>query len=295
MKNRYVIITPARDEEKFIEYTIQSVIGQTILPQEWIIVDDGSTDNTVEVVRKYADRYPWIRLIELPDRKERKFGGAIVEVFNRGLRNVRVSSYDFICKLDADLSLPPNYFEFLFQKFDENPRLGIASGCTFLRRGEKLVWERTYENHTRGAMKVYRRRCFEDINGLIAQLGWDVIDDFKAQACGWETRGFKSLVVAHHRPMGSTGKGVIAGRVRWGEIQYLLNYHPVFALGSGLYRMLESPYIIGGLAMWYGYLRSFFLRKERVAQGDLKSLIRRRQLERLKRIVTGLSRFGARR
>ena len=289
MKNRYVLVTPARDEERFIAKTIQSVIGQTIVPQEWIIVNDGSVDRTAEVVREHIEGHRWIRLIELSDRKQRKFGGAIVEAFNHGLRNLRAADYEFISKLDADLSLPPNYFEFLFQKFDENPRLGIASGCTFIRRGGRLVWERAYKNHTRGAMKVYRRECFEGMDGLVAQLGWDVIDDFKAQASGWETRSFRDLVVIHHRPMGASGKGLIAGKIRWGEIQYLLNYHPVFAFGSGLYRMFERPYIIGGLAMWYGYLRSSLDGKARIASGELGELVRRRQMERLKGVVTALA------
>ena len=295
MKNKYVIITPARDEEQFIEFTLRSVVGQTMLPQEWIILDDGSTDRTADIVTQHADRFPWIRLIELPNRKDRKFGRAIVEAFHHGLRNLRTDNYDFICKLDADLSLPRHYFEFLFKKFDKRPRLGIASGCTFIRRAGKLIWERGYENHTRGPMKVYRRECFEDINGLMAELGWDVIDDFKAQASGWETRSFKDLVVIHHRPIGSSGQGIIAGRIRWGEIQYLLNYQPVFAFSSGLYRMLDRPYVIGGLAIWYGYLKSFFVGKERIAKGDLKHFIRRRQLERLKGIVTGWTSMVGRR
>jgi len=265
----YLIVTPARDEESFIEKTIQSVVLQTILPQEWIIVDDGSTDKTRNIVLHYAREHGWIRLFTLPDRGKRQLGAAVVNAFNYGFRKARIIDYEFLCKLDADIVLPLNYFEFLFERFQENPRLGIASGCTYIQSGKKLVWERTYEKHSRGMMKVYCRRCFENINGLVSELGWDVIDDYKAQMNGWHTRNFKNLKVLHHRPMGSSIKGILTGKIRGGHIQYLLNYHPLFAFFSGVYRMFERPYILAGLAMWYGYLSSFFTEKERVVNGSI--------------------------
>ena len=220
----YLIVTPARDEERFIEKTIQSVVSQTILPQEWVIVDDGSTDKTKDIVLHYAREHDWIRLLKLPDRGKRELGAAVVNAFNYGLRNTRTIDYEFLCKLDADLTLPPNYFEFLFDRFRENPCLGITSGCTYIQSGEKLIWERTYERHSRGMMKLYRRKCFEDINGLVSELGWDMIDDYKAQMNGWQTRNFKRLKVIHHRPMGTSINGTLTGKIRAGRIQYLLNY-----------------------------------------------------------------------
>ncbi len=291
----YVVITPARDEERFIEYTLRSMIAQTLWPEEWIIVDDGSTDGTAAIVREHAERYPWLRLTRRPDRGERKIGGGVVEAFNHGLRNVRSEAYGFISKLDADLSLPSNYFECLLQRFKENHRLGIASGCTFVRRGKKLVWERNSERSSRGMMKVYRRGCFEEMGGLVAELGWDVIDDYKAQALGWETRSYRDLVVIHHRPMGSSGKGILEGRKRFGEVHYLLSSHPVYAFGSGLYRMLERPYVVGGLAVWYGYVRSFLSRKKRIAEGELKQFIREKQLDRMKAAIASSARILGRR
>ncbi len=291
----YVVITPARDEERFIEHILRSMITQTLRAEEWIIVDDGSTDGTAAIVRDYADRHPWLRLITQPDRGERKLGGGVVETFNRGLENLRSDGYAFVSKLDADLSLPPNYFEFLLQRFQENHRLGIASGCTFVRRGNTLVWERNSERSSRGMMKVYRRECFEDIGGLVAELGWDVIDDYKAQFLGWETRSYRDLVVIHHRPMGSSGKGILEGRRRFGEVHYLLSSHPLYAFCSGLYRMLERPYVVGGLAVWYGYVRSFLSRKKRIAEGELKQFIRERQLERVKAAIAPSARLLGRR
>ncbi len=293
MTGRYVVITPARDEERFIGHTIQSVVEQTHRPQEWIVVDDGSKDGTAEIVRQRTCDHDWIRLIEMPGGRERKLGGGVVRVFNEGLRNLRTQDYEFVGKLDADLSLPRDYYEFLLRRFAENPRLGIASGCTFIRIGERLVWERTFEMHTRGALKVYRRKCFEDIHGLVAALGWDVVDDHKAQFVGWETQSFRNLMVIHHRQMGSSHKGILAGRMRWGETQYVLNYHPLFALSSGVYRMTERPFVIGGLAMWYGYLRAYLVGGERIAEGELKVWIRRGQVERLKRLAAGLFACGS--
>lgn len=285
MKDRYVIITAARDEEAFIRFTLDSVVHQTILPLEWVIVDDGSTDKTAEIISERSSCCPWIRLLQLPNRGQRRLGAGVVQSFNHGLAAVQHRDYDFISKLDADQSLPPHYFQFLLEQFDGNPCLGVASGSTYLQTGGRLVWERNYERRSRGSMKVYRRKCFEAIGGLVPQLGWDVIDDYKAQAKGWETRSFKELVVIHHRPMGTSGGGLIAGKIRFGEVQYLLNYHPVFALGSGAYRMMERPYLVAGLAIWYGYLRPFFQKKGRTVQGDLKDFIRAQQWERVKSAV----------
>ena len=282
---RYVIVTAARNEEKFIENTIKSMLSQTLLPKEWIIVDDGSTDATKDIVSHYLPQHKWIQLISLPDRGERKLGGGVVHAFNHGLECLSEKDYDFLCKLDADLTLPENYFEYLWRKFQDNPRLGISTGCTYIRRGEKLIWERTCQNHTRGMMKVYRRECFQEIGGLVPELGWDIIDDFKARACGWQTRNFKDLVVIHHRPMGTSIRGSLFGKFRFGHIQYLLNYHPLFVFFSGVYRMLERPYITGGFAIWFGYLNSFFTKKERIVNDELKILIRKTQFERLKKIL----------
>ncbi len=289
MNSGFVVITPARDEERYIDYTLRSMIAQTLRPEEWIIVDDGSTDGTAAIVCDYTARYPWLRLIRRADRGERRIGGGVVEAFNHGLRNVRSGGYKFISKLDADLSLPSNYFEFLLQKFEESHRLGIASGCTFVRRGKKLVWERNYDRSSRGMMKVYRRECFEEIGGLVTELGWDVIDDYQAQALGWETRSYRDLAVIHHRPMGSSGRGILEGRKRFGQVHYLLNSHPVYAFCSGVYRMLEPPYVLGGLAVWYGYLRFFFSRKKKLAEGELKQFIRERQLDRVKSSIASVA------
>ena len=240
MENKYVIITPVRDEGKFIINTIDSVISQSERPQQWVIVDDGSEDNTKDIVADFVARFPWIKLLELPNRGKRMLGSGVVHAFNHGLQSLDATEYDFICKLDGDLTLPSDYFEYLFAKFDTNSKLGIASGCTYLKRNKKLVWERTYENHTRGMMKVYRKECFQDIDGLIPELGWDVVDDFQAQFLGWETRSFKELVVIHHRPVGSSVKGSLFGWIRGGQIQYLLNYHPIFAFCRCVYRMIED-------------------------------------------------------
>ena len=284
-KVNYLIVTPVRDEEGFVESTMQSVVSQTILPREWVVVDDGSRDKTRDIVLHYAHEHKWIRLLTLPDRGKRQLGAAVVDAFNFGLANAKVADYEFLCKLDADIVLSADYFEFLFGRFRQNSGLGIASGCTYIQNGEKLIWERTYEKHSRGMMKVYRRRCFEDINGLISELGWDVIDDYKAQMKGWQTRNFKDLKVIHRRPMGSSIKGILTGRIRGGHIQYLLNYHPIYAFFSGVYRMLEKPYIVGGFAIWYGYLSSFFSKRKRAVNGELKRFIRKSQLQRLRKYL----------
>lgn len=282
---RIVIITPARDEEKYIHFTLNSIVNQTIQPVEWLILDDGSNDRTKEIAEKYANEYSWIRVLSLPDRGERVLGSGVVHTFNYGLENLQTTDYDFICKLDADLTLPENYFEFLLAEFTADTKLGIASGCTYIENGEELIWERTYEKHTRGMMKVYRRTCFQEIGGLIPNLGWDVVDDYMAHLKGWDTQNHKELKVIHHRPMGSSGKGIIAGKIRWGKIHYLLNYHPLFSLGSCFYRMLEKPYILSGILMIYGYLSCFFNDTRRIAPDEVGEYIRSTQIMRLKKVV----------
>ena len=176
---RYVIITPARDEEQHIEATIESVIGQTLRPAEWVIVDDGSTDRTSEILDQYAAQFPWIRLVHRPNRGFRKSGGGVVEAFYEGYDSLQCDAWDFIVKLDGDLSFSPDYFQRCFEHFREQPRLGIGGGDIYHDLDGELRLEANPKFHIRGATKIYRRPCWEDIGGLWPGPGWDTIDEVK--------------------------------------------------------------------------------------------------------------------
>lgn len=278
---KYVIVSPVRDEEKLIRFTLDSVINQTTLPGQWIIVDDGSSDRTASIVWEYAEKYPWITLVELPDRGYRMPGEGVVRAFNAGLEKVQIDLYDFIIKLDGDLSFGPSYFDRLLSRFGANPKLGIAGGALHVPRGTRWVLERAPEDHVRGATKVYRRECFQDIGGLETIGGWDAIDELRAQMQGWETLSFSDLHIRQYRPTG-TAESKVARMVKSGEFSYLRGYHPAVVLLRGAFRAFtDQPFMVGGAAMLWGYLRSWLTRQRRLDDPELIAYSRRKSLSRL--------------
>jgi len=277
-KPRYAIISPVRDEEQFIEKTIKSVISQTIKPVEWIIVNDGSTDKTKQIVEKYVEKYSWMKLINLPNRGFRKPGGE--SALQAGLKLINVNDYNFIVRLDGDLSFGSAYFEELFKRFAENPKLGIASGACYYLVGNKLVLEKAPQFHVPGPLKVYRKDCWKDIGGFTTELGWDTVDEIKAQMLAWKTQSFKELKVIHHRRTG-TAKGIIRGKINGGKAAYVAGYHPVFMILRAIRQMADKPYLIGGAALAYGFLEGYFQRIPRVKDPELIRYLRRQQINRL--------------
>lgn len=277
----YVVILPVRDEEKFIRLTLESMVRQTVLPRELVIVDDGSSDGTPGIVRKFVQVYPWIRLVRRADRGTRALGAGVVEAFKFGQENLSVSDFEFIVKLDGDLSFDADYFERLLAEFEENPKLGIASGATFILRNGKLVLEPINKGHTRGPCKLYRRSCFEQIGGLVPIIGWDMVDDLYAQYHGWETRNYPELVLTHHRPMGTSQAGIWQGKIRHGRGRYVTGSHPLFVLASGIYRMTDRPYVVNGLGVICGYLGAWLKRHPRIDDPKIRKFRRKKELEML--------------
>src|SRR5579884_821033 len=203
MRTSYVVITPVRDERKHIATTIESVLAQTVRPAEWIIVDDGSKDETPEIVGRYARSHPWIRLISRGDRGYRYSGAGVVEAFYAGYNAIETHNWDFLVKLDGDLGLPPDYFEKIFQRFDSEPRLGIGGGSLFHIINGVPQLEKCPRFHVRGATKTYRRACWEGIGGLQTAPGWDIVDEVKANMLGWLTATFDDVRAVHHRFTGT--------------------------------------------------------------------------------------------
>ncbi len=277
---QYVVITPVRDEEQHVEATIESVSGQTVRPAEWVIVDDGSTDRTGVILDRYAAQIPWLRVIHRPDRGFRKPGGGVVDAFNEGYRSLRCNDWDFIVKLDGDLSFSPDYFQRCFEQFRKQPDLGIGGGEICHDLGGKLKLEVNPRFHVRGATKIYRKACWEAIGGLWPAAGWDTIDEVKANMLGWKTRSFEDLRLIHHRLTGSAD-GLLRDRLKHGSVCFTCGYHPLFVLARCVYRLVRKPYVIGSLAMLFGFLRGYFIHTPQVNDERLIRYLRAQQLRRL--------------
>jgi glycosyltransferase involved in cell wall biosynthesis len=285
----YVLITPARNEEAFIEETIKSVIEQTVLPTKWVIVSDGSTDGTDDIVKKYAAMHPWIDLIRMPERGERHFAGK-VHAFNAGYDRVKNLHYDIIGNLDADISFERDYISFLLSKFAENPRLGVG-GTPFVEDGIHYDYGFTDIKHVSGACQLFRRECFEEIGGYKPQKvgGVDLVAVLSARMKGWQTRTFPEKTCLHHRKM---GKGMHNGWTvffKGGQGDYVLGGHPVWEIFHSIYQMKNKPFIMGGCLRLAGFYWALLRRVEKSASRDVMEFRRQEQMDRLRKFFGKLS------
>jgi glycosyltransferase involved in cell wall biosynthesis len=281
----YVLITPARNEAEFIESTIQSVIKQTILPLKWVIVSDGSTDGTDDIVKGYTVTHEWIELVRMPERRERHFAGK-VHAFNAGYERVSKIEYDIIGSLDADLSFDEEYFSFLIDKFAENPRLGVG-GTPFRENHRQYDYRFTSIEHVSGACQLFRRECFEEIGGYkpIKEGGIDWVAVTTARMKNWQTRTFTEKIIIHHRKVGAAQSSALAARFWLGKKDYYLGGHPVWEVFRSIYQMTKKPYIIEGLIMLVGYLWASLNRVEKPISKDLIEFHRKEQMARLKKML----------
>lgn len=277
---KYVIVTPVRDEEKHVEATIESVTRQTILPTEWVIVDDGSSDKTGTIIDQYSARLQWIRAIHRPDRGLRKSGGGVIEAFYAGFGALHCNDWEFIVKLDGDLTFSPDYFDKCLERFSRDAELGIGGGGIHHSIGGKSKLEVNPRFHVRGATKIYRRPCWEAIGGLWAASGWDTIDELKANMLGWRTYSFEDIPLLHHRLTGSAD-GLVRDRVKHGVACYASGYHPLFVAASCLWRLIQKPYIVGSAAICFGFLKGYLADLPRVNDTRLIHYVRTQQLRRL--------------
>jgi glycosyltransferase involved in cell wall biosynthesis len=278
-----VIVTPARNEERSIELTIQSVVAQTVTPLRWVIVSDGSTDRTDEIVKEYAAKHAWIQLLRMPDRKERHFAGKVY-AFNAGQAQVKDLPYEVIVSLDADITFEGDYFEFLLQKLAFDSRLGLVG--TPFRELSNEVYDYRFVNieHVSGACQVFRRECYEGIGGYMPVRGGaiDNIAVISARMKGWKTRTFTEKSCLHHRAMGTAQQSAWRARFKFGGKDYAIGNHPLWEAFRAVYQMTKKPFIIGGLALGAGYLWAFVRRAERPVSGELMQFHRQEQMRRLK-------------
>jgi len=273
---RYCIITPCRDEADYARRTLDSVLGQTRPPDLWVIVDDGSTDQTPEILDEYADHYETIRVFHRFDRGARKVGPGVIDAFYHGYRAIESSAFDYIGKLDLDLDLPPRYFEILIDRMEANPRIGTCSGKPYFRSGGRWISEKCGDENSVGMTKLYRRRCFEQIGGFVREVMWDGIDGHRCRMLGWQAVSWDEpdLRFEHLRPMGTSDKGWWTGRRRHGFGQYYMGTSPIYMVASAFYRMTRPPFVVGGLAMLVGYFDAMLRRQSRYEDLEFRRFLR---------------------
>jgi len=283
---KYVLITPARNEEAYIEKTIQSVIAQTILPQRWIIVSDGSTDRTDEIVRKYSAGNSWIEFIRMPEHTDRHFA-AKVNAFNAGYRRVKDVEYEIIGNLDADISFDSAYFEFLLNQFIAIPALGVAGTPFFEEDGFHYDYRFSDINNVSGQCQLFKRECFEDIGGYlpIKRGGVDSVAVMAARMRGWDTRTFIEKRICHHRKIGTGNSNILGSWFRQGREDYFLGGHPLWQIFRSLYQMKNRPYILKGVLLLSGYAWEGLSGIKRPISNELIQFHRNEQMQRLKRAL----------
>jgi len=280
----YVLITPARNEASFIELTIKSVVAQTATPLKWIIVSDGSTDGTDDIVSKYAAKYLWIELVRMPERRERDFAGK-VRAFNAGHTRIAGLKYDVIVSLDADISFEPGYFSLLLEKLSSDPGLGVVGTPFQETSGEVYDYRFVSIEHVSGACQVFRRECFEQIGGYLPVKGGSIdhIAVISARMKGWRTRTFTEKICLHHRAIGTAGGGLLNSRFKLGMKDYTIGNHPIWELFRTARQMSIPPAVIGGLALGAGYLWASIRQIPRPVSRELVAFHRREQMQRLSR------------
>lgn len=277
---RYVIVSPVRDEEQNIDATIDSVARQSVLPQQWVLVNDGSTDRTGEILDRAAVAHRWLSVIHRNDRGFRAPGTGVIDAFYEGYHSLRAVDWEFVVKLDGDLVLPTDYFEKCFAEFAREPRLGISGGIVYHLANGKEVIEPNPRFHVRGATKIYRRECWEAIGGLLKAPGWDTLDEVKAQMLGWSTRSLPELRLLHLRPTG-LADGSWRNAVKNGRANYFSGYHPLFMLLKCVKRLFEPPYGTASAGLLVGFISGYLYRLPQVDSPALIGYLRRQQVRRL--------------
>lgn len=285
----YVLVTPARNEVAFIEATIQSMVAQTVRPQRWIIVSDGSTDGTDDIVARYAAQHSWIELVRMPERRDRQFA-AKARAFAAGYERLQPLAFDLVGNLDADITLPVDFYEFLLSRFAERPKLGVA-GTPFVEdasqpNNHSYAHGAANLTHVSGACQLFRRRCFDDVGGYVPIKGGaiDWIAVTTARMKGWETRTFLERVCFHHRKIGTGNHSLLVSKFHYGRKAYYVGGHPVWETLRGFFQIKESPMVIGGLYFVAGYWWSCLTRAHRPVSPELIAFHRGEQLARLRKL-----------
>ena len=282
----YVLVTPAHNEADLIEQTIRSVVAQTVLPKRWVIVSDGSTDGTDEIVRRWQEGRPWLELVTLPPRHERHFAAKVL-AFRAGYERLAGLTFDIVGNVDADVSFEPDYFAYLLQQFEADPGLGVA-GTHYIEGGFHSFHD-SYINvqHVNGQIQMFRRRCFDDIGGYVPIKGGgiDWVAVTTARMKGWRTYSFGDRVFHHHRKMGTAGGSELQARFHYGKKDYVLGGHPLWQVARSVFQIVKRPYVVGGVALLAGYVWCWIGGHDRPVSRELMAFHRGEQLARLKGLL----------
>jgi hypothetical protein len=261
--------------------TLDSVVNQTVLPTKWIIVDDGSTDATPQILKEYSKKYTFIEVVTRENRGHRSVGPGVIDAFYEGYNHINLDEYNYICKLDLDLIMPEQYFEHMIIEMESRPRLGTFSGKAYYYGSTKndLISENCGDESSIGAAKFYRVNCFKQIGGFVRQVMWDGIDSHRCRLLGWisQSRDDKPTRFVHLRPMGSSQKGILTGRKRHGFGQYFMGTSLVYFLATIIFRLAQRPFIVGAICTLWGYVQSFLLQKERLNDPEMINFMRKYQ------------------
>ena len=287
---KYALITPAWNEERHLDELIRSMVSQTVIPVRWVIVSDGSTDRTDDIVRSYGERHPWIVLLRRERTTGRHFAGK-AQAVNAGYESLKSLDFDLVGNLDADMTLPPDYYEFLVGKFMELPDLGVA-GTPFVEDASNPTahsYSHSFADlsHVSGACQFFRRSCFEEIGGYtpVKEGGIDWVAVTSARMRGWKTRTFVEKTSFHHRTMGTADRSPLRARFRHGREEYLVGGHPLWQLLRGVFQMKNSPVVLGGVCLMAGYASAWLSGTPSPVPATLREFHRREQLTRLRRII----------
>jgi poly-beta-1,6-N-acetyl-D-glucosamine synthase len=278
-ENTYVLISPCRNESRYMRETLDTVIAQSVPPTKWVIVDDGSTDATPEILQEYAAKHPWIQIVTRKDRGHRAVGPGVIDAFYTGYEAIDPADYTFLCKLDLDLRLPPRYFEILIERMLADNRLATCSGKAYVMENGQLEPERHGDDTSLGMTKFYRTTCFQAIGGFVREVMWDGIDNHLCRMRGWIARSWDEpdLRFVHLRPMGSSQDSIYVGRMRHGYGQYFMGTGLLFMAASALSRVNQKPYVVGSAAMLWGWIKAALQRKPRYENPAFRRFLRQYQ------------------
>jgi glycosyltransferase involved in cell wall biosynthesis len=279
--NGYVLISPCRDEADYMRQTLDSVIAQSSRPAKWVIVDDGSTDATPQILAEYAKQHDWIKIVTRNDRGRRAVGPGVIDAFYAGLETINLDDFKYLCKLDLDLEIPPTYFERVIEKMETTPRQANYSGKPYLREKDgRLISERLGDENAVGQIKLYRISAFKEIGGFVRQVSWDGIDGHMCRMKGWiaQSEDRTELRFIHLRQMGSSQHSIWVGRLRWGFGKYFMGSALYYVAAVAFYRMFEKPYIIGGWGIFWGYLKAMVAGAPRFENEEFRKFLRRFEL-----------------
>lgn len=276
---KYAIITPAKNEETFIKEMIESVAHQTILPDRMIVVDDGSDDATVSIVQDLIKVYNWLELISLDTKSEKRSGGVkVVQAFNAGLKTINLTSYDFIVKLDADISLPNDYFEGVIDEFKKDDKVGMCGGVIVNRvNGENMI-EHDSDFHIRGALKAIRTACYLSIGGFKEVWNWDSLDEMEAMYNGWSTKVIEKYVI--HFRVTSSAYDFKEHCLKSGRDAYQMRCGLFLLIKRTIGHAFKKPYLFGGYFYVQGYIIGILRKDPRIISSEMSRFISRFHIKR---------------